>query len=129
MAQADVVAVEVPGKLRAQAGAILKDLYAEGLVTPAENPFFGQPVEMLPTFFHAMPWRSGPTKVSEAELLFWNTWREFGSLAMETGAFHFNPAYTHWQGLKPADEFLGELMDHAAALRAGHAKSRTAKTK
>ena len=129
LAQVDVVAVEVPGKLRAQAVQILKELYAEGLVTPAENPFFGQGVEMLPTFFHAMPWRSGPTKVSEAELLVWNTWREFGSLAMETGAFHFNPAYTHWQGLKPADEFLGELMDHAAELRAGHAKSRTAKTR
>lgn len=116
--QVDVAAVEVPGRFRAQAGAVLKDLYDEGLVTPPFNPFFGKPVEMLPTFFHAMPWRTGRNKVSEAEGLFWNTWREFGSLSMETGAFHFNPAYLHWQGLKPADEFLGDLIDRAEALRA-----------
>ena len=108
--------VDVAGGLRKQAGQILKGLYDEGLVIPAYNPFFGKSMEFIPSFFHAMPWRSGDLSVSKAELLFWNAWREFGTLSMETGAFHFNPAYTHWMGLKPADEYVGELMEHAKAL-------------
>ena len=122
LAQADVVAVEVAGKIRDEGLEILKGLYAEGLLTPAPNAFFGEGVEFLPTFFHAMPWRSGTQKVSKAELLFWNIWREFGTLSMETGAFHFNPAYTNWKGLKLADEYLGELKEHAEALRSGQPK-------
>ncbi len=43
---------------------------------------------------------------------------------METGAFHFNPAYAHWYGLKPADEFLGELKELDEELRAHGRRAR-----
>jgi len=109
---ADQTGKGVAGGLVREAQAILDSMYAEGLVQPSFSPFFGKPVGFKPTFFHALPWRSsGPYQANAAELAFWNAWREFGTQSMETAAFHLNPAFLHWQGLKPASEFIGELRD------------------
>ena len=109
---ADQTGKVVAGGLVGEAQAILDEMYARRLIEPSFSPFFGKPVAFKATFFHALPWRSsGEYQANEAELLFWNVWREFGTQSMESGAFHFNPAYLHWRGLKPASEFIGELRD------------------
>jgi hypothetical protein len=120
LSQVDVAAIEVANSMREQGVKALKKLYEEGAVNPAFNPFFGQDTEFLPTFFHAMPWRSNEINASKAENLFWNAWREFGTLSLETGAFHFNPAYAHWRGLKVADDYLGELLDLVGEVSPNH---------
>lgn len=107
---ADQTGKGVAGSLVQEAQEILDAMYAEKLIEPSFSPFFGKAVSFKPTFFHALPWRStGKYQANEAELAFWNAWREFGTQSMEAGAFHFNPAYLHWRGLKPASEFIGEL--------------------
>ncbi|NIS59725.1 MAG: hypothetical protein GTO13_03170 [Proteobacteria bacterium] len=109
---ADQTGKRVAGGLVQEAQKLLDEMYEEGLIKPHFSPFFGKTIGFKPTFFYALPWRSTDKyQANEAELLFWNAWREFGTQSMETVAFHFNPAYLHWRGLKPASDFIGELQD------------------
>ncbi len=107
--QADISAKEVPARILSRAQELLDRLYRSGRLSPPSNPFLGEAAGFLPTFFHATPWGWGEEAPSPAERLFWDLWREYALLAQETGAFHFNPAYWNWKGLKPALQYLAEL--------------------
>jgi hypothetical protein len=111
LASADHVARRTTDQLMAEIRALCKTAYDRHLIRPAQNPFFGRPVPFAPTFFHALPWRTGKYQVSPIELTCWNAWRERALLSVETGAWHFSPQFTQWLGLKPADEFIGRLRE------------------
>ncbi|MCC7382913.1 MAG: hypothetical protein IT384_13835 [Deltaproteobacteria bacterium] len=117
---ADEVARDATAALMVEIQTLCKAAYDRGLIEPAPNPFFGEPVPFLPTFFHAMPWRSGKYRVSNIEAACWDAWREFGVLSQETGAWHFSPQHAQWRGVKVAEEFIGELRDLLAFEGAGY---------
>lgn len=117
---ADHVARETTAELMGEIIALCDAAYERGLIEPAENPFFDEPVQFLPTFFHALPWRSGKYRVSNIEAACWDAWREFGVLSQETGAWHFSPQHAQWRGTKVAQEFIGELRELLAFEEAGY---------
>jgi cytochrome c553 len=114
--QADRIVYQLQRPIISEIKRLCKEGYRRGLMQAPVNPLFESPIEFMPDSFHAFATQTGKYRVSAFEQECWDAWRDKGTLAMETGAWHFSPQWMYWQGHKSADQHFGkirEMLDHA----------------
>jgi hypothetical protein len=111
LGQADRVVYQLQRPMIAEIKRLCKEGYKRGLAEAPLNPFFDAKVEFAPDSFHSFSTRTGKYRINAFEQECWDAWRDKATLAMETGAWHFSPAWMYWEGHKSADQHIGRIRE------------------